>query len=66
NLPLGSHTLGELDYEYRIKGKMTSISELMNTPLTVPSRQNGPVEYIRLSDIAVISRDYKDKSVEYG
>ncbi|HMY81060.1 MAG TPA: efflux RND transporter permease subunit, partial [Candidatus Absconditabacterales bacterium] len=64
NLPLGNHELGELNYDYRIKGKLSSFDDLMNVPLSLGGR--GPIEYIRLSDIALVQRNYKDQSIGYG
>lgn len=37
----------------------------MDIPITI-SQGFGPTKYIRLSDIAIITRDYKDKSIQYG
>lgn len=65
NIPLGNHELGTLHYDYRIRWKISTMSELMNIPIGVQSI-NGPHIYIRLSDIALIQRNYKDTSVSYG
>ncbi len=66
NLPLGNHTLGNFKYDYRIKGKITTVSELMDIPINLTIGTQGPKRYIRLADIATIERNYKDTSLGYG
>lgn len=65
NTPLGNYTLGDLKYDYRIRGKIESMSDLMQIPITI-SKGQGPSQYIRLSDIALVQRKYNDESLQYG
>lgn len=65
NVPLGNHILGDFRYDYRIKGKVESLSELMNVPISIGGSNQGPRKYVRLADIASVQRDYKDDSVSY-
>ena len=65
NIPLGNYTLGDLKYDYRIRGKIESMSDLMQVPISINNGQ-GPSQYIRLSDIALVQRKYNDESLQYG
>ena len=58
--PLGNHTLGNLDYDYRINNELKSLSDLQKVPIKLSAG------YIYLSDIAKIERKYKSKSYSYG
>lgn len=59
NLPLGNHELGEFSYDYRIDNEISSLDELSNIPIAI----NGGNDYISLSDITTIRRDYKSSAV---
>ncbi|MFA7285165.1 MAG: efflux RND transporter permease subunit, partial [Candidatus Absconditabacterales bacterium] len=66
NVPLGNYVLGDFRYDYRIKGKVETLSELMDIPITIGNTNQGPRKYVRLADIASVQRDYKDDSASYG
>ncbi len=58
--PLGNHSLGNLNYDYRISNDLKSLSDLEKVPIKLT---NG---YIYLSDISSIQRKYKSESYNYG
>lgn len=60
NLPLGSHTVGNLDYDYRINNELTDIGQMQEIPINIWSR------YVTLAEIATITRNYKTDNVTYG
>ena len=64
NTPLGNYTLGDLKYDYRVRGKVESLSDLMQVPINISNQ--GPAQYIRLSDIALVQRKYNDESLQFG
>lgn len=66
NIPLGNHTLGDFRYDYRIKGKVETLSELMDVPISIGNTNQGPRKYVKLADIASVQRNYKDDSASYG
>jgi len=51
--PLGTHTLWEKEYSFRINGEITSIDELKQTPITLTSGKTVPLE-----SIATIKKKY--------
>lgn len=59
NTPLWNHSLGILDYDYRINNELTSESDLQNIPIKLNNW------YVRLSDISIIKRAYKSKAYSY-
>jgi hydrophobic/amphiphilic exporter-1 (mainly G- bacteria), HAE1 family len=59
NLPLWSHDLGDLAYEYRISNDISSFQEIQNIPIIYAQWSAN----LLLGDIAVIQRKYKSDSV---
>lgn len=60
NLPLGSHTVWELNYDYRINNELTDIGQMQEIPINIGSR------YITLAELASITRSYKTDDITYG
>lgn len=60
NLPLGNHTVWELNYDYRINNELTSIGQMQEIPINIWSR------YVTLAELASISRKYKTDTITYG
>jgi multidrug efflux pump subunit AcrB len=57
---LGSHTVGDLDYDYRINNEIQSIAQMQEIPINIGS------SYVTLAELATITRDYKSDEIVYG
>jgi multidrug efflux pump subunit AcrB len=57
NLPLGNYALGEKNYDYRITNELTSLGQMQEIPIKVTAG------YVKLAEIASITRTYKVDSV---
>ena len=60
NLPLGNHTVWELNYDYRINNELTDIGQMQEIPINIGTR------YVTLAELASITRSYKTDDVTYG
>lgn len=60
NLPLWNYKLWTLRYDYRIDNELRSLWDLQNIPIAIPGW------YVSLSELATITRAYKNKSITYG
>ena len=57
NYPIWSFSISNLNYDFRIEWEVKEIHELLTIPI---SSQNGSI--IKLSDVATITKKYKDES----
>ncbi len=61
NLPLGSHSLWDLSYEYRISNEISSFQEIQDLPIVYAQW----TENIKLWDISIVQRKYRTEAVSY-
>jgi len=60
NLPLWSHTVWDLNYDYRINNELTDLGQMQEIPINIWS------SYIKLAELAAVTRSYKTDDVTYG
>ena len=60
NLPLGNYALGNKNYDYRITNELKTLGQIQDIPIKIT---NG---YVKLAEIASITRKYKVDTVSYG
>ena len=62
NLPLGSHPIGDRNYDYRIANDIQTREQLKEIPILLPAGQG----HVLLGDLATIQRKFLNESVSYG
>lgn len=56
--PIGNFEVGNKNYDFRIEGKYSQGREFLDTPVPLNSGKS-----VRLGDIAILERSYKDESI---
>ncbi|MCP4523060.1 MAG: efflux RND transporter permease subunit, partial [Candidatus Gracilibacteria bacterium] len=59
NTPIGNYTIGDLNYDFRFDGELKNIEDLRKIVL-----QGSKGSYVYLDDIAEISKEYQDDTVQ--